>query len=395
MLYSGNSDLITPIVAEFNNFSKENNLDIEFSVEVFTTDNTTLAALGYESTIDYLLEKHSKKYDIIYYDVMYSPKYSPYFIDLSQYLSEDHIKMYSSGVAPDLCVYNGKWVGLTYNIDYNALYCNIDLLNKYEKDIPTTWDELIKTGKYILNKEQENGNINLVGYNGLFPDSETLLISMVEFIYTFRKTKNSEYPKYNSKEALIALKKLKEIKNELASDDIFHSNEGQSVFDMISGNSIFTKFWYSHNNFPTYKKIPLIGYKKGISGSVIGGLNIGINKFISKDNINAAVKVVEFMTSMEIQKKLIMEYRSITAIQSLYKDEEVCKVVDCDLLNSIQPVTRPYTNLWMIYFTGLIVTFGYILTYYDDITIFKCKIRIILLSFGYTLIFTPILFSLI
>eukprot|EP00833_Pecoramyces_ruminatium_P001588 jgi/Orpsp1_1/1175620/evm.model.c7180000054566.1 len=112
MLYSGNSDLITPIVAEFNNFSKENNLDIEFSVEVFTTDNTTLAALGYESTIDYLLEKHSKKYDIIYYDVMYSPKYSPYFIDLSQYLSEDHIKMYSSGVAPDLCVYNGKWVGL-------------------------------------------------------------------------------------------------------------------------------------------------------------------------------------------------------------------------------------------------------------------------------------------
>lgn len=249
---------------------------------------------------------------------------------------------------------------------------------------------------------------------------------------------------------------------------------------MISGNSIFTKFWYSHNNFPTYKKIPLIGYKKGISGSVIGGLNVGINKFISKDNINAAVKVVEFMTSMEIQKKLIMEYRSITAIQSLYKDEEVCKVVDCDLLNSIQPVARPCkekyddysfqfreymkefiygnataeealnniiniekiytisidpsisnegfiifilliiiiiavissliflfinkfnllfkildTNLWMIYFTGLIVTFGYILTYYDDITVFKCKIRIILLSFGYTLIFTPILFSLI
>jgi len=42
------------------------------------------------------------------------------------------------------------------------------LLDKYQKRIPTTWDELIETAKYITKKEGEKGN-EVVGYNGLFP----------------------------------------------------------------------------------------------------------------------------------------------------------------------------------------------------------------------------------
>jgi len=44
----------------------------------------------------------------------------------------------------------------------------MDLLNKYEKEIPKTWDELINTGKFILENERKNGNEDLIGYNGLF-----------------------------------------------------------------------------------------------------------------------------------------------------------------------------------------------------------------------------------
>jgi len=50
-------------------------------------------------------------------------------------------------------------------VSYNALYSNYALLNKYNKSIPRTWDELINTCKYIMKKEN---NTDLICYNGLF-----------------------------------------------------------------------------------------------------------------------------------------------------------------------------------------------------------------------------------
>jgi len=44
-----------------------------------------------------------------------------------------------------------------------VLYSNNILLKKYNKPIPKTWDELINTSHYIMEKEN---NTNLVAYNG-------------------------------------------------------------------------------------------------------------------------------------------------------------------------------------------------------------------------------------
>jgi len=41
-------------------------------------------------------------------------------------------------------------------------------LNKYNKEIPKTWDELLETGKYILKQEKIKNNTNIVIFNGLF-----------------------------------------------------------------------------------------------------------------------------------------------------------------------------------------------------------------------------------
>jgi len=53
-------------------------------------------------------------------------------------------------------------------LEFSVLYSNEMLLNKYNKTIPKTWNELLETGKYILRKEKELNNTNLIGYNGLF-----------------------------------------------------------------------------------------------------------------------------------------------------------------------------------------------------------------------------------
>jgi len=43
-----------------------------------------------------------------------------------------------------------------------------DLLNKYERNVPETWDELEETSLYIMKKEQEAGNTNLCGFIGQY-----------------------------------------------------------------------------------------------------------------------------------------------------------------------------------------------------------------------------------
>jgi len=41
-------------------------------------------------------------------------------------------------------------------------------LEKYNKKIPKTWDELLETANYILNEEKKMNNTELIGYNGFF-----------------------------------------------------------------------------------------------------------------------------------------------------------------------------------------------------------------------------------
>jgi len=44
----------------------------------------------------------------------------------------------------------------------------MEILERYNKTIPKTWKELLDTGKYILEKEKERGNPDILIYNGAF-----------------------------------------------------------------------------------------------------------------------------------------------------------------------------------------------------------------------------------
>ncbi|ORX82997.1 periplasmic binding protein-like II [Anaeromyces robustus] len=339
--YEGDLEIFELMKNDFNKYSEENNLDIEVSYVYYSSENCTIYTADYGSTIEHILKKKSEKYDIYYYDVMYSPRYSQYFIDIKDYIPE-HIKLYSPGIASDICTYNGKWVGLSLNIKYSVLYYNTKLFEKYDINIPQTWDDFLEIGKYILKKEKEDGNNNLIGYNGLFPDSESELISAIEFIHSFRNSIDSPTPEYDSKEAINALNKIKQIKDELESNEAFQSGEYGAVMNLLTENAIFLKWWYYYNlNDEGYSKIPIVGNYEGVSASGIGGMNAGISKYISKENIDASIEFLKFITSKEFQKKLLINKISFSSMTSLYDDDEVCQVVDCEIFKKMQFIPRP------------------------------------------------------
>jgi len=252
--------------------------------------------------------------------------------------------MYNPRIISETCIYKNKLVGLPFTSGYFLLYSNEILLNKYNKTIPKTWDELIKTSKYILEKENDP---DLVGYNGVFDESENSICSLYEFIYSCRDSKDSPFPNIRSETTVNALNLLKKIKEEISSDDIFSSDINYSLSLLYSGKGLFIKFWIMPYTFIAnipYKLTVLPGIKEGISGSCLAGYNLGIDKYIPEEKLDASIVAFKYLTSKEIQKKYSLASNIISGITSLYDDKEICENINCETFKSIQPISRPSTK---------------------------------------------------
>ncbi|KAL6604136.1 hypothetical protein U3516DRAFT_815546 [Neocallimastix sp. 'constans'] len=332
-----NNQIFTDSVKEFNEYSKKNNLDITFN------------DIG--SSIENLLERKKNKYDLYFYENLFTPLYSPYLYNLKELLSEEHINLFNENILNQTCYYHNKLVALPFALRYTVLYSNQEILNKYNRSIPTTWDELIDTSQFIIEKEIiQNNNTDLVAYNGLFDDSEEGICSIYEFIYSCRKSINSPFPKLTGSASLNALHLMKKIKNEISSDKIFSSNEDFTIERLLDGNAIFLKYWFlfdrEFKKNDVYKMSPLPGISQGVSGSTRSGVNIGIDRNIHVEKLDAAVEAFKFITSKKLHKKFLKDQRNMSGITSFYEDEDICININCDLIKKLQPITRITNMTW-------------------------------------------------
>jgi len=345
--YRDSPQEINKLADMFNHYAKENNLDITLQLTVFTSVNSEIgnSAVNYNTIVESFLNKKSSKYDLYFYDSAYSAKFGNHFINLFEYLPNEYINMYNSDIISNTCVYNNHLIGLPIILSYDVLYANKAFLAKYNKNIPKTWDELLSTAKYILEEEKKLNNAELLAYNGLFPYDKTGSSSIYEFIYSFRESVYDGFPEFTSQAAHDALVKLKQIKDEIASDEIFSSDSNFSVSNIFMGKCLFAKFYNIAGIDQNYYLAPLPGKREGISSSAITGDYLGISKYISEDHKNAAIEVLKFLISKETQKGLLMENKNnYPTISSLLDDEEVCSQIDCKLLRNIQPVFMPITK---------------------------------------------------
>jgi len=471
-----------PSINDFNKYSKENNVGIKLILNLINPSNSSTSINDYGTTVETTLSKGQDKYDIIFFDNVYTKRYGKYLLDLNGKLPESHINMYKFNCFEDLCVCNSRLVSLPFFLDRRVFYVNMNLLNKYGKEIPRTWDELIETGRYIYDEELKRDNkTDLVIYNGSLEKSESGAHTFYEFLYSFRKSPNDPMPKIDSPEAVEALKKFKELKEKISSDEEFKLNNSYIKNRRYNNKAIFLKFWFQPAALPYYKFTTLPGRVKGISSSSVGGSNIGIN--ISSKKQEAAIKVLEYFTTKDYQRKYSLRRQVFSGIMSLYQEDEVCEKMDCELVNSLQSFVRPtlenesfdkysvhfidyiyeymfgnksaeevlksildlrkiYTislntknssavgliifiimcftigiilssllflyissfksyfqflpkDFWILSILGIIMVFCMSFTEYGEITVFKCHIRLCLLSLGFSLNMITILYKLV
>ncbi|ORX79595.1 periplasmic binding protein-like II [Anaeromyces robustus] len=340
-------DLFENILLEWAPYNLANYKSITFK---FTFANDSIQTIDYEKIIAQLLNGKSSKYDYFMLDCVWTEKYGKHLLDLEGKINSGTVKLYSD-ISLNTCKYNDKLKALPLYSDHGIMLYRKDLLDKYNKTIPETWDELENTALYIMKMEKLNGNMNLEGYAGQFKAYEGLTCNIYEWIYSFRDNKDSKLNFFNDPSSLQALKKLISFfKNSTISNEALIYDESHSLYKWEEGNVLFLRNWpnsirntkesfkVSGHNF-TFGTTILPGNKKGISASTLGGWNLGVSKYSNNPSITA--KVVEFLTGKQSQKERALNFGLLPTIESLYYDKEVCSVIMCSLYKKIQSINRP------------------------------------------------------
>src|SRR4030095_5899522 len=131
-------------------------------VEIEVGGATSEAQQQYLSTV---LSSKDSVLDVILIDVIRPAQWAAqgWAEPLDGYLGADKAKMMPTYLKAytDANTINGKLISLPYFADSQFLYYRKDLLEKYKRPVPKTWDEMMDTAKTIMDGEK---NANLQGF---------------------------------------------------------------------------------------------------------------------------------------------------------------------------------------------------------------------------------------
>ncbi len=270
--------------------------------------------------------------DLFDADVTWAPIFSSagWVAPLSKHFSDIELDAYLPGPLNSV-TYNDEIWGIPYRTDAGILYYRKDLLEKYNKPVPETWEELVETSKYIMVREP-----GMKGLSGSWAQFEGLTCNLMEIVWSYGGEVLDENGKViiNSKETLEALKMMDDMisKHRIMPDGIvnFYSGDARAVF--FAGNSVFLRDWptgWLNSQNPSVSKI--VG-KVGISDlpkgdpmgrsySTLGGWQVMVSEY--SKNKEAAIRFAKFRAGLQAQKIGAVNLSHIPALKSLYSDLDV------------------------------------------------------------------------
>jgi len=130
------------------------------NVEVVSTPNSATERLSFYQQI---LSAQSSDIDIIQIDMVWPGMLAKHLMDLREVLAPDATQGYFQAQIDNATV-NGRLVTMPWFTDSGLLYYRKDWLEKYNKPVPQTWEEMTATAKEVQHAERNAGNPNVWGY---------------------------------------------------------------------------------------------------------------------------------------------------------------------------------------------------------------------------------------
>ncbi|APY16034.1 extracellular solute-binding protein [Brucella sp. 10RB9214] len=270
--------------------------------------------------------------DVYQTDIVWAPQLSDQFIDLTEATKDVTGAHFPSIIASQTV--NGKLVALPFYTDAPALFYRKDLLEKYNKPVPKTWDEMAATAKDIMEKERADGKADLWGFVFQGNAYEGLTCNALEWIKSSgggQIVESDGEISVNNEKAAAAIDRARGWIGTISPQGVLGYQEEESRGVWQTGNAVFMRNWpyvYALSNSADsavkgkFDVAPLPAMAEGEPpASALGGWNLAVSKYSTKQD--AAIALVKFLASPAVQKAEAVELSRLPTIEALYDDKDV------------------------------------------------------------------------
>jgi trehalose/maltose transport system substrate-binding protein len=299
-------------------------------VNVISTPNSATERLALYQQI---LAANSADIDVYQIDVIWPGILASHFIDLAEHVDQATVDEHFEAIVQNNTV-DDRLVAMPWFTDAGILYYRTDLLDKYGKEPPTTWQELTEIAREIQAGERAEGNNRMLGFVFQAKAYEGLTCDALEWIDSFGGgtiVDDEGAITINNDNAAAALELAASWVGDIAPEGVLNYAEEESRGVFQSGNAVFMRNWpyaWALGNAPDSPIAGKIGVsqlpKGGDDGKhtgVLGGWQLAVSKY--SQNAELAVDLVRHLTSAEEQKRRAIKGSYNPTIAALYQDEEI------------------------------------------------------------------------
>lgn len=280
-----------------------------------------------------LLSQKSGEIDVIRIDVIWPGLLAQHLVDMEQAVPKEVIAQHFPAIIQANTV-GGKLVALPAFTDAGLLYYRKDLLEKYSRKVPATWQELTETAKIVQDGERQGGNEKIWGLVFQGRAYEGLTCDALEWIDSFGGgtiVDGNGKVTINNPKAVEAVKLVASWIKNIAPEGVLNYAEEEARGAFQSGNAVFMRNWpyawalSQAADSPVKGKVGVAALPKGGSGGkntgTLGGWQWAVSKY-SKSTA-AAVDLAVYLTSPAEQKRAAIQNSFNPTIPALYKDPEI------------------------------------------------------------------------
>ncbi len=298
-------------------------------VDIVSTPNDATEKL---SLYQQLLGSQSSDVDVIMIDIVWPGLLADHLVDLSEYLPEDATEGFFPALVDNNTV-DGKLVAMPWFTDAGLLYYRQDLLDKYDFDVPETWQELTETAQAVQAAEREAGNDDFWGYTFQGRAYEGLTTNALEWVASHGGgtiVDDAGNVTINNARAAAALDLAASWIDDISPEGTLNHTEEETRGIFQSGNALFLRNWpyvwalANGEDSDVAGKVgmaPLPHGPEGESVATLGGWNWAVSRYSEHPEI--AADLVAYLTAPEQQKAHAIEMGMNPTIEALYEDEEV------------------------------------------------------------------------
>ncbi|MBC7691759.1 MAG: ABC transporter substrate-binding protein [Methylotenera sp.] len=275
-----------------------------------------------------LLGAGSPELDVFGVDITWPAVFHKHLLELKNYFPEAATRYIPLYIQNNTV--NGRLLAIPFNVSVGMMYYRTDLLKKYGRTPPETWEELADTAAFIQEKERAAGNRELWGYVFQAKAYEGLTCNFLEWVGSYQG-----YPfiddhgkvRINTSNVQTALQTALSWMGKITPPEVLNFAERDSHEFYRQGKAVFLRAWPSAwaeiSMVPTGVLLIPKGTSRGTHSSTLGGWSLAISKYSRHPQL--AADLLQTLTGLEAQTQLALTGGGSPSLSILYDRPEILK----------------------------------------------------------------------